>query len=165
MRQLLQENPKLVKEKSKKGNTALQIALCSTWPEIAKVLIEFGSDVNKRTPGYTRTPCLRLAVTAYGKGLIELMLEKGAQPNVSADDGYTPLSVALNYLLWRKNDLGKEMVQALLDAGADPDLRGKRGCNNESAREVLKRSRADLDEEKFPASLKKWILKRIPISD
>ena len=32
VRQLLQENPKLVKEKSKKGNTALQIALCSALP-------------------------------------------------------------------------------------------------------------------------------------
>jgi len=56
------------------------------------------------------------------KGLVRLFLEKGADPNRADDMGNTPLMGAAS-----KCDV--ELIQLLLDAGADPQIKSKAGLS------------------------------------
>ena len=63
-----------------------------------------------------------IAASYHGhKALVNLLLDKGANPNKADNEGYTPLHSGA---LWGHNDI----VQLLLDRLADPNIGNNYGC-------------------------------------
>ena len=82
--------------------------------EVIEVLINFGADVNSVLEGIKDTP-LTIAITGDLPEIIALLLEKGADPNLSPDKtvAFSPLYLALG----KKRNLG--WASMLLDHKAD----------------------------------------------
>ena len=122
---LLQQSGSGLDERDANGDTALHRAARDIWTEKVTELITAGADVNA-TNHLGRTP-LHAAVEKLGTcgdftPLTELLR---AKPNVNAQDneGMTALFV----LEMSDSSFKREATRALLDAGADPNLRDKRG--------------------------------------
>ena len=100
------------------GSTPLHYALSKDagTPELAKLLIDAGADVDARGEGGERP--LHKAVRRLEA--LRLLLDEGAYPDYGDDLGRTPLhhAVAMDHA---------ESVTALVRAGADPDRRDDHG--------------------------------------
>jgi ankyrin repeat protein len=115
------------------GLTALHHAARQGNEAAARALIDAGADINK-VSGDGSSP-LQIATMNGRFDLAMLLLEGGADPNVATDAGGTPLFAAINvqwapvvrYPQPRAQDQQKvaylELMEALLEAGADPNLR------------------------------------------
>ncbi|KAF7133987.1 hypothetical protein CNMCM5793_005513 [Aspergillus hiratsukae] len=81
--------------------------------DIVALLLDRGVDVNMSHPSSGHT-ALSKAAEEYADCVVQLLLERGADPNHQMSDGRTPFALAV---------LGGNvsLVKALLDAGADPD--------------------------------------------
>src|SRR3954447_1699695 len=99
-----------LKLQDKNGLTALGWAVHST--ESAKVLLDAGADVNAKS-NLGGTPLLIAAAYPGNTGLLRLMLEKGANVDISVFG-----STALTLAAYTGDDQG---VAFLLDHGADPN--------------------------------------------
>ena len=116
------------------GFTALHYAAREGHIEATRVLLEAGSDVNQVTAGDQSSPLL-VAVINGNYDLARVLLESGADPNVASDDGVSPLFATLNIewslRTWYPQPQAFrqqftsyiELMELLLDAGADPNSR------------------------------------------
>ena len=116
------------------GFTALHYATRDGHAEAAQLLIDAGGEVNHVTGG-DRTSPLLMAVINGNYDLAMTLLEKGADPNLTSEDGAGPLFGVLNgrWALrtwypqpnaWQQQQTSYlELMKALLDAGAEPDAR------------------------------------------
>ena len=126
------------------GNTPLHLAVLSGLPNVAKALIAAGADPNLRDER-GRTPLYRAAEFAL-LPVIEVLIAGGADANLRDEDGDTPLHMVVEeaetYDRWsrdedRAEDVGTHgkafldrapsVIEALLDAGANPGARDERG--------------------------------------
>lgn len=120
--QLLLEQGADVNALCGKFGTPLQAACSLGNSEVAKLLIEWGADVDlKFTPDGEKE--LRTAlVPAILNGMtdvVKLLLERGADPNIASVTAFT--NIRDYYPLSAASGIGsREMVEALLDHGADP---------------------------------------------
>ncbi|XP_043923407.1 IQ motif and ankyrin repeat domain-containing protein 1 [Protopterus annectens] len=73
-------------------NTPLSEAASGGHPEVIKLLIEKGAEVNSKG-AYGRTPLFRAAFGGHISA-VEVLLQYGADPRIYADDGNTPEQVA-----------------------------------------------------------------------
>ena len=102
--------------------------------ESVKALMEAGADVNQRGAGDPVTPLLIATMNGHFD-LAKYLLDKGADPNLTQSNGAAPLYAALN-CQWAAKALYPqprayeqqhtsylELMQALLDKGADPNAR------------------------------------------
>jgi ankyrin repeat protein len=119
------------------GLTPLMLAVRQGHREAVLALLDAGADVNQVCAGDKTSPLL--IATINGRfDLARLLLEKGADPKLAADNGVTPLYAALN-VQWAPKALYPqprahlqqqtthlELMQALLAKGADPNARLKR---------------------------------------
>ncbi|KAJ3526618.1 hypothetical protein NMY22_g10093 [Coprinellus aureogranulatus] len=112
------------------GMTALEVTILEREWVLVRSIVEAGADVNQRCgPGeYSKTAALR---EAYGEGaptsILELMLEKGADPNTQA--GYSK-----NTCLHEACNEGREeVVSLLLKYGANPDIQASAAKAPESS--------------------------------
>ncbi len=85
--------------------------------QVKTLLTEEGHDPSALDPGYNSTPLLT-AVNLGDLEAVELLLEAGADPNISDADGFTPLMGAATY-----NHV--EMISLLKEAGADVNVKEK----------------------------------------
>jgi hypothetical protein len=110
--------------KNAKGETPLIIAIRNSYTDIAKLLLENGAridgdtllyatmyskyeiiniilkkaiDINYIDRVYNRT-ALSIAVLNKNKVIVELLLEKGADPNISVPEDDTPLNISISIL-------------------------------------------------------------------
>ena len=118
------------------GLTALLHAARQGHAEVAMALVRAGADVN-RVSGDGTSP-LQIATMNGHFDLALRLLERGADPDVATDAGAAPLFAALN-LQWaprarypqpRAHDQQEatylDVMKALLEAGADPNVRLKK---------------------------------------
>ncbi len=116
------------------GFTALHFAAREGHREAARLLLESGADIDQVTTGDQSSPLL-VAVINGNYDLAREFLGRGADPNLLSDDGAGPLFATLN-IEWslrtwypqpqafRQQETSYlELMQLLLDAGADPDQR------------------------------------------
>jgi ankyrin repeat protein len=117
------------------GLSPLHMAARQGYTEVAGALLEAGADVNQRTTGDQSTP-LVIAIINGNFDLAKQLLDKGANPNLAqSTNGVTPLYAALN-CQWSDKALYPQprafeqqktsyldLMQALLDKGADPNPR------------------------------------------
>ncbi|MYJ17824.1 MAG: hypothetical protein F4106_07235, partial [Gemmatimonadetes bacterium] len=118
------------------GLTPLLHAVRQGHVHSATTLLEGGADIDQPSGGDQTTPLLMAAVNGQFD-LAMLLLERGADPNLASLAGTTPLFAVLErqwaprasyshpteHLLQQTTHL--EMLEALLEAGADPNVRLK----------------------------------------
>ena len=116
------------------GVTALMLAARGGYTEAVKTLVAAGADVNQVSAGDQTSPMLIAAINGQFD-LAYWLLEQGANPNAPAANGVTPLYAALN-VTWAPRALYPQprahnqqrttyldFMKALLDKGADPNVR------------------------------------------
>lgn len=116
------------------GFTALHYAAREGHREAARILLDAGADLDQVTAGDHSSPLL-VAVINGNYDLATELLARGANPNLVSDDGAGPLFATLN-IEWslrtwypqpanfrRQKTSYLDLMQVLLDAGADPNQR------------------------------------------
>jgi len=116
------------------GLTPLLFAARQGYTDSVKALLDAGADINQPSEGDHTTPLL--IATVNGRfDLAKYLLEHGADPNTASENGVAPLYAALN-CEWAPKALYpqprayeqqrttyRDLMQALLDKGADPNAR------------------------------------------
>lgn len=116
------------------GFTALHYAAREGHRSTARMLLEGGTDLDHPTGGDESTPMLVAVINGH-YDLARDLLERGADPNLTSDDGAAPLFATLNIewslrtwypqpAAFRQQETSYlELMRLLLDAGADPNQR------------------------------------------
>lgn len=118
------------------GLTALHFAARQGFTDTVMALLDAGVPLNQANPGDQMTPLL-IAIVNGHFDLARQMLERGADPTAPSANGVTPLFAVLN-VYWAPKSLYPgpkthqqqrtgylELMQALLDKGADVNARVK----------------------------------------
>jgi ankyrin repeat protein len=117
--------------------TALMFAAREGHMETAKALLDAGANVNQPRSGDATTPLLMATINGHFD-LAKYMLDRGADPKLAGENGATPLYAALNCVWAQKSNYPQprafaqqkitylDLMAALLDKGADPNVRLKK---------------------------------------
>lgn len=90
----------------------------SAMTDVAKILIEAGADINKKSP--LGTPLMNAATNAWNLDIVKLLINSGADVNALDSLGRT----ALFYAALAGNN---EIIDTLIKAGADPNIKDSSG--------------------------------------
>ena len=116
------------------GLTALLHAAREGHAETAFALVDAGADVNRTSAGDGTSPMLMAMINGH-YDLAMRFLERGADPNLASHAGATPLFAAINthwapksrypqqHVYMQQDHTYMEVMEKLLDAGADPNVR------------------------------------------
>ena len=97
------------------GSTCMHYAAMGDGTALMEYLLQEGQQTDERDrSGFTP---LALACTKKNPSAVRFLLHHGANPNILCDNGYTPLTMAV-----LKPDASEEVIMALLEFGADPQL-------------------------------------------
>lgn len=119
-RRMLDARAAVVDEPTADGFPPLGLAIFFRQPEVARLLIERGADVNAAAANPQRVAPLHAAAAVEDVETTRALLERGADPNARQQMEYTPLHGAAS----RGN---VEIGTLLLERGADRDARGSDG--------------------------------------
>jgi uncharacterized protein len=119
------------------GLTALHFAARQGAMRSVSALVESGAAINKPTPADGTTPLVIAAINGHFD-VAKYLLDHGAQPNLAAENGMTALYAAVN-VEWAprtfypqprahlQQQIGYlDLIKALLEKGADPNVRVRR---------------------------------------
>jgi ankyrin repeat protein len=117
---ILDAGPSLLDSYSEDGFPAVGLAVFFRHPEIARLLIERGADVNAAARNAFRVAPVHAAAAVRDAETMRFLIEHRADVNARQQLGYTALHTAAQH-----GD--EEMVDRLLAAGADCHLAGDDG--------------------------------------
>ncbi|XP_043267430.1 serine/threonine-protein phosphatase 6 regulatory ankyrin repeat subunit A-like isoform X3 [Venturia canescens] len=100
--------------------TALHIAVESAKPAVVETLLGYGAEVHVRGGKMRETPLHIAARVPDGDRCALMLLKSGAGPNLTTDDGQTPVHVAASH-----GNLATLLL--LLEDGGDPMYKSKNG--------------------------------------
>jgi ankyrin repeat protein len=86
--------PELLEAHSCDGWTPLHLAGFFGWPEVANALIDKGAVVDSRSTNSMKNTPLHAAAAGGVTPLVELLLKRGARPNLTQEGGWTALHAA-----------------------------------------------------------------------
>jgi uncharacterized protein len=122
---------------SQGGLTALLFAARQGYTDVVKALLHGGADINQVNAGDRTSPLLMAIINGHFD-LAMMLIERGANVNAAAFNGVAPLYGVLN-IQWAPKSLYPspkayqqqkttylELMQALLNKGADPNARVSR---------------------------------------
>jgi ankyrin repeat protein len=109
---ILAAEPGAARAWSSDGFTALHFAAFFGGPEVARLLVDTGADIDAVSRNELKVAPLHSAVAGQVKAAL-VLIERGAKVNVKQRHGWTPLHGAAD-------NGDDEVVEALLAAGADP---------------------------------------------
>jgi uncharacterized protein len=118
--QLLAADPDALNRRSADGYPPLGLAIFFHHPDIARVLIERGADVNAHAENAQRVAPTHAAAAACDHATMRLLLERGADPNAQQQLDFTPMHGAAS-----RGDV--EMAKLLLEHGAERNPRASNG--------------------------------------
>lgn len=98
--------------------TALHIAVENAKPAVVETLLGYGAEVHVRGGKLRETPLHIAARVLDGDRCALMLLKSGAGPNLTTDDGQTPVHVAASH-----GNLATLLL--LLDDGGDPMFKSK----------------------------------------
>lgn len=111
---LLEKNSDTIRQKNKKGDTALFLAIKKQNNAIAKLLIEKSTIQELNTiKNNNGDSALFVAIYNGAKEIVQLLIEKGIALNIKNEAGLTPLICAINFI--PDNEEGIEIVKLILD--------------------------------------------------
>jgi len=130
---ILAASPSAVDDSSDSWGTPLHIAAEAGQTRACALLLDRGAQIEACCRNLDATP-LSYAVKYKHPDVVRLLLERGADPNVSDEDGVTPLLIAAHCgskLINPPSEPGAEgyveIVKILLDSGADPNRSSNSG--------------------------------------
>jgi ankyrin repeat protein len=94
VRQILDAQPERIRETRPSGRRPLSAAIEAGHDEIARLLLERGTDPNWGEPTSSSGRALHSAASAGRRELVELLLAHGADPNGGVDSSGVPVSAA-----------------------------------------------------------------------
>jgi ankyrin repeat protein len=119
------------------GLMALHFAARQGSAAAARALVDGGADVNAVSPGDKASPLLVAIINGHFD-LAAMLIDKGADPNLTSDAGVSPLYATLN-VQWapiaaypqprshlQQTRTHLDLMTLLLDRGADPNARVRR---------------------------------------
>ena len=118
--ELLHEDPAAANAWAADGFMPLGLAAFFDRPSTAQALLDAGANVHATARNTMKVQPLHAAVAARSQTIVQLLLDRGADPNGKQQVGYTPLMGAAG--------AGRDdMVSLLLARGADPALTSEDG--------------------------------------
>ncbi|KAJ8707814.1 hypothetical protein PYW07_011491 [Mythimna separata] len=99
--------------------TVMHYAVLSGNPEVVNLMIKQGARVNYNCPEVSKPSPVDLAILKGDVSMLQMLLSAGAQVNASSSVIGSPLHVACSDNISNR----KEIVQILLESGADPNLK------------------------------------------
>jgi len=129
--------PELLEAHSTDGWTPLHLAGFFGWPELATALIDKGAVIDSRSTNSMKNTPLHAAAAGGATPLVDLLLKRGANPNLRQEGGWTALHAAAQAG-------NRSMVETLLANGANVN---QRADNNQTALDMaLLKGHQDLVE-------------------
>ena len=126
VRELLQDPTIHVNAWNSAGETALHHACCNCHHGIVELLLDHGADIEGPSLATNHTP-LMIACKSGGFDTVELLLDYGANANAQCKiSGNTPLHCVF-LTQFPPNTIDKEIVEELLQYGADPNIKNYYG--------------------------------------
>lgn len=121
--ELLLANGADVNERNKNGGTVLSVVVEANATNILKTILAHKPDLEARFEAWHGsgqfTP-LQLAVVGGNQSIVAMLLEAGANPNVTDERGRTPLH-------WTVQNQQMEIAKLLLEHHADPNVADRNG--------------------------------------
>ncbi len=113
VRQLVESDRKLSGQYTADGWTPLHLAAFTGHREAAEALLESGADLRAVSKNSTANQPLHAALAGKtDRGLVEMLLERGADPKARGGGGVTPLHLAASRGDW-------PLCELLIEKGAD----------------------------------------------